>query len=119
MTTEQITATAGTVVNARPWSKGTELEAVRGVVLAETFGNDGEYALVWFPGRGDPKLGDSVQPILHVKIQKPRALTDVAATTVARWYSAVKRVNRAGMWRTEWNEGGFAIERALRTIKGQ
>lgn len=72
---------AGDIVNARPWFRGSEMDLQWGVIADD---GEGEHALVWFPGLGGVLAGDSddapgaVQAIVAAKITP-------AGATIAGW----------------------------------
>lgn len=114
MTTTDHHFPAGYVVTARPWQRGTELAAQRGVVIAGSWDTAGEYVLVYFPDMGDPAVGTSVQPIMRAKLVPVSTIGAASAKFVSRIYNAMRRANRAGAWPHQWNAGGMAVEREHR-----
>jgi hypothetical protein len=116
MITTTATLAPGTVVDARPWVSGTELDPQRGIVLAPF---NAEYVLVWFPGMCDGEIvtGKSVQPILVVKarMSEPRPLADLPKAWVRQAYTLARAANRAGLW--TWFAAGAAIQTAARKTR--
>jgi hypothetical protein len=106
----------GAVVAARPWVGGTECAQQRALIMRPTWWDDAEYALVWFPGLGDPAVGRTVMPIMTAKITDVRTLDDVPRSWVRNCYAACKRVNVAHAWRDEWRPFGFVLEAAARRL---
>lgn len=109
--------TAGTVVNARPWVAGAERAFTSGIVLAP-FGE--EYALVWFPGMNDGEIvtGQSVQPIMLVKIERTgnaRPLSALPVAWIRNAYRLARAANRAGAWK--WFGAGAVIQTAARATR--
>jgi hypothetical protein len=118
MTATLTAITAGSVITARPWRTGTELAPQRGIVLAETFGAQTEYAVVYFPGLGDPVVGVSVMPILRGKIEQLDEIVEpynVSARFISSAYTALRRARAAGVWAPQWNAGGVIIETVHRS----
>lgn len=75
--------TVGMTVTARPWVDGSEQNPAKGVVVVPEYGNDREYALVWFPSMGalcNEQIGRAYQPILHVKLEVKGTVAGWSAT---------------------------------------
>jgi hypothetical protein len=58
----------GTVVTARPWVSGSELDPQRGLVCRLAPSGNDEYTVVWFPHLGAPESGPTVMVIRTEKI---------------------------------------------------
>lgn len=109
-----LTALVGTVVLARPWRNGRELKGTRAIVFAETWLGNPEFVIAWFPSLGAPELGTTVMPILRHKITESEPMRKTAPSTLLRWYGDIRRVRRAGAWRSEWTSGAWSVENEVR-----
>jgi len=112
--------TAGTVVTARPWVKGTERKPQRAIVFTPTWGNESAHALLWFPELGDPAVGRTVMPIVHRDISGADAFNSMPKTFIAQAYTAIRRARRVGGrygWRDDWAAAADVIETTARRTR--
>lgn len=94
----------GVVVNSPPWQAGKEGGVQRAIVVSETWGTTGEYALVWFPELGSPAVGLTVMPILKWKMWTPRDLDDEPAVWVRKCQMAISTSTESKPeWEAAWN----------------
>lgn len=89
---------AGDIIAARPWLKGEEGARRQALVVNATYGNDGEYLLVWFSSLGelcDAETGRAFQPILRTKAELVGHVGD--ARTAAELEDLGGYVNRSNL----------------------
>ncbi|MFD1145906.1 DUF6409 family protein [Saccharothrix hoggarensis] len=93
----------GTVVIARPWQRGRELEPQRGFVVDATPEHNPDYIVVWFPKLGVPAAGRSEMFILRSKIDPARIynLAEMPPSWITRMVSIV-RTDPAQTWLHGW-----------------
>ncbi len=107
--------TAGSVITARPWRGGEQMDETDGIVLVEHFADDA--ALVWFPtlDGGEIVTGSSVQPIFYTEVMSGALDLSVYVTAyVEQVRAAYRAAVDAGVW--VWDEAGADIDRAAEQV---
>lgn len=106
----------GAIVFGRPIVDGVTLSnPQRAVVLTDDAGS----LTVWFPGLGDPGLGQSVQELARDAIEgQTWPVGSSPRTWLTTTYRAARRSKLNGLVVAEWEPGLSVVEHEIRRRRG-